>query len=45
MSLLCQKEGEVLVNYGGRFDAKGNEFNFQYFNSDEIDPKDSRYSG
>jgi hypothetical protein len=36
VNLFNQYEGEILTNYGGRFDKAGKEYNMQYFTSKEL---------
>jgi hypothetical protein len=40
MNLNFQKEGEIMVNYGGRFGKDGKEYNMHYFSKDEMKVED-----
>lgn len=39
--LLSLNEGEILVNYGGRYNTEGKEYQYHYFNQAELrnDPR------
>lgn len=34
--LLSLNEGEILINYGGRYNAEGKQYQYHYFNQAEL---------